>query len=347
MENRIRRNWEVDKVCLICKRNDAEQIFRNNYVDSLFFCKNCGMYEVKSDGSNLYNRDQFRAYLFFHDNNKCHDKYQVERYYSLNEAATDEDIKKQEYSVSALPTYTSNKEVENWYPKGISSRVDQILKKLGRLSGHMGEDICIDTYAYRTLMFADYWEYENGNYELRNEKDIDHDADFMFEFMHQQDYIERRENIKEDEIIKIGISPKGYAKLEEIERRDSTYGKKAFVAMKFGKDTEKLREMIKKGIVSAGYEPDIIDEVEHNDYIVPEILHHIRESRFLVIDLTHNNYGAYLEEGYALGLGKQVIQLCREGVEIHFDVKQKNTIFWNIEEDIPEKLVRRIVATIG
>ena len=62
--------------------------------------------------------------------------------------------------------------------------------------------------------------------------------------------------------------------------------------------------------------------------------------------MTHKNNGAYFEEGYAMGLGKPVIQLCQQGTTLHFDIAQKNTIMWVTEEDIPEKLVNRIKATI-
>ena len=37
--------------------------------------------------------------------------------------------------------------------------------------------------------------------------------------------------------------------------------------MKFGDDTKKLREMIRQGIMSAGYVAIFIDEVEHNDFM--------------------------------------------------------------------------------
>ncbi len=64
------------------------------------------------------------------------------------------------------------------------------------------------------------------------------------------------------------------------------------------------------------------------------------------MDLTHQNNGAYFEEGYAMGLGKPVIQLCRTGVNLHFDAAQKNTIMWDTESDIPQRLKNRIIATI-
>lgn len=65
-----------------------------------------------------------------------------------------------------------------------------------------------------------------------------------------------------------------------------------------------------------------------------------------MVDLTHKNNGAYFEEGYAMGLGKPVIQLCKKRVRLHFDIAQKNTIIWDKESDIPDKLKNRIIATI-
>ena len=86
--------------------------------------------------------------------------------------------------------------------------------------------------------------------------------------------------------------------------------------------------------------------MQHNDFITPELLKHIKNSKFVVVDLTHQNNGAYFEEGYAMGLGKPVIQLCRIGMNLHFDVAQKNTIMWDTESDIPQRLKNRIIATI-
>lgn len=111
-------------------------------------------------------------------------------------------------------------------------------------------------------------------------------------------------------------------------------------------NTEKLREAIHKGIHSAGYIAIFIDEVQHNELITPELLKHIKDSKFVVVDLTHQNNGAYFEEGYAMGLGKPVIQLCKQGVKPHFDVAQKNTIMWATEDDITGLLQKRIAATI-
>lgn len=123
--------------------------------------------------------------------------------------------------------------------------------------------------------------------------------------------------------------------------------KKVFVAMWFN-DTMKLaREKIEEAIVSCGYEPMLIDIKEHNNQIVPEIFKEIEDSEFVIADLTGHRGGVYYEAGYATAKGKQVILSCKEGEKTHFDVAQINTIYWRDEEDLYQRLVKRIKATIG
>lgn len=150
---------------------------------------------------------------------------------------------------------------------------------------------------------------------------------------------------KEKQQIYLTLTPNGYSRVDELQK-NTAYGRNVLVAMKFGEDTKPLREAIRKGINNAGYIAVFIDEVQHNDFITPELLKHIRDSKFVVVDLTHQNNGAYFEEGYAMGLGKPVIQLCKADTKLHFDIAQKNTIMWSTEDNIPKRLTNRIKATI-
>ena len=85
---------------------------------------------------------------------------------------------------------------------------------------------------------------------------------------------------------------------------------------------------------------------------MPEIFYEIERSKFLVVDVTFPNYGAYYEAGYAQALGKQVIMCCRktefdsDGGRPHFDVAQKSMIVWKDEEELIERLRKRIEATV-
>jgi hypothetical protein len=148
----------------------------------------------------------------------------------------------------------------------------------------------------------------------------------------------------------IKISPAGWAHLDDTEHRGNSM--QAFVAMMFSNETDKLwADGISKGISDAGYKPFRIDKHDHNNRIDDEIIAAIRKSKFLVADFTGNRGGVYFEAGFALGLGQQVIWLCRKDElgKVHFDTRQYNHITWEMDKlpELARALTLRIEATIG
>jgi len=143
------------------------------------------------------------------------------------------------------------------------------------------------------------------------------------------------------------ISPKG---LIYLEGRRNVVSPTAFCAMWFSQEVLPLWEqVIDPAIRAAGYEPLRIDAKQHNGKIDDEIMASIRSARFVVSDFTGNRGGVYYEAGFAHGLGLPVIFMCREGDELHFDIRQYNCIFWQSDhlEDARERLKNRILATLG
>ena len=187
--------------------------------------------------------------------------------------------------------------------------------------------------------------YKRDGKEALSDDEMNKQAFFFENYLIEVGYIKGSPTISGDQAGAITITPIGYQRIDKLQR-DTGEGRNVLVAMKFGDDTKNLREAIKLGIRDAGYNPILIDEVEHNELITPELLSYIRNSKFVVVDLTHQNNGAYFEEGYAMGVGKPVIQLCKSGTKLHFDIAQKNTIIWDMESDIPLRLKNRIKATI-
>lgn len=89
--------------------------------------------------------------------------------------------------------------------------------------------------------------------------------------------------------------------------------------MQFGDKTETIRQAFKEAISECRYVPRVIDEKEHNHQIVPEILYEISKSKFVVVDITFPNYGAYYEAGYAEALGLvSVMRFSRERNSRHY-----------------------------
>ena len=157
----------------------------------------------------------------------------------------------------------------------------------------------------------------------------------------------------DDDYYNIVITADGWKFIDELKRKNQEI-KQGFIAMQFGNQTLDIRETFKRAISTSGYAVSIIDEKEHNNQIVPEIFYEIQRSKFMVVDITYPNYGAYYEAGYGQALGKEVIVCCNEesfnsndkSKRPHFDIAQKSTIVWKDLDDLYKRLKRRIEATV-
>ena len=142
---------------------------------------------------------------------------------------------------------------------------------------------------------------------------------------------------------------KAYERLQQIQSsgRNSHVG---FVAMSFSPDQMPVwSQIIEPAIVDAGYKPIRVDRYEHNRRIDDEIIAQIRRCRFLVADFTEQKKGVYFEAGFALGLGRNVIWMCRESDknDLHFDTRQFNHILYEDFDKAKRALTNRIVALEG
>lgn len=344
------------QACPICNSDASAQPDYNRNV-SFFTCPVCGRFEYGMDDTGFFDENHLSSYLFY---NGFTDRFrQVERRYhtSLSKEKCDEYKKRYEQGdiSHGLPVHMDSDIVEAWYPKTFAERIDKVLLYISTHTEHIGQPIKLPFQGALGLLFVDRKESDAFTKALswRKENDCQEEARFLLDYLLENGLIKYSFG-KEDPSgllvekmpeLSITLSPKGYSRVDEIQKA-SSYGRNALVAMSFADDTIHLREAIRKGITDAGYMAIFIDEVQHNDFITPELLKHIRDSRFVVADLTHQNNGAYFEEGYAMGLGKPVIQLCQKGIKLHFDIAQKNTIMWETEDDIPSRLTNRIKATI-
>jgi nucleoside 2-deoxyribosyltransferase len=92
-----------------------------------------------------------------------------------------------------------------------------------------------------------------------------------------------------------------------------------------------------------------VDRHDHNNKIDDEIISQIRRSRLLIADFTGHRNGVYFEVGFAMGLGIPVFFTCRSDnlKDLHFDVRQYNTLEWSTPTQLAVDLQRRISAVIG
>ena len=336
--------------CPVCK---SEAQYACNFNDNLVFyiCPICGRFQLRE--YNLFtniNLNHLASYLVYNCySNKINGEY---RYHTVMDKEKC-DYYRQQFEngniIKGRPVYMDGDNIENWYPKTFSEKVDNILLYLNSKIKHLGQQISMSFKEMVAVLFIDQRELDNtdgyNRWTWRNQEDCDDEAKFMLNYLKDNNLVSFEEGSSEEAWIEIGLMPNGYSRVDVLQK-NTAYGRNVLVAMKFGDDTKPLREAIRKGIIDAGYVAIFIDEVQHNDFITPELLKYIRDSKFVVVDLTHQNNGAYFEEGYAMGLGKPVIQLCQKDTKLHFDIAQKNTIMWENEESIPEMLTNRIKATI-
>lgn len=144
----------------------------------------------------------------------------------------------------------------------------------------------------------------------------------------------------------------GWERYEALERGNSSGNKKAFMAMKFNEPEmdRMLEDCFRPAVDQTGFSLEKLDDNPKAGLIDDRMRVEIRLSRFLIADLSHANHGAYWEAGYAEGLGKPVIYMCKKSVfentdtKPHFDTNHHLTIVWD-ESDL-DKATEDLKATI-
>jgi hypothetical protein len=147
----------------------------------------------------------------------------------------------------------------------------------------------------------------------------------------------------------------GWQLFEELQRGKSD-SRIAFMAMQFGDEEldQVYKDHFKIGVAATGFDLKRVDEGQPAGLIDDRLRVEIRQSQFLIADLTHQNRGAYWEAGFAEGLGKPVIYTCRKDVfddktkGTHFDTNHHLTVVWEPSKlgEAVEKLKATIRATL-
>ena len=226
------------------------------------------------------------------------------------------------------------------YPYQLMEKVEKILLNLGNKYPLLSDSFAkINSISHGYRMF-----YMETN-------DLEREINAIFSALTYCGYIERLGISQREFYDDYRISFRGWQKISEL-RKSSEMQKKGFIAMSFDPSVSYIEELFCRAIREVGYQPSVIKNKEHNNYIMPEIFYEIETSKFIVVDITKQNYGAYYEAGYAQALGKEVILCCKKEIfdnpetKPHFDIAQKSMILWENEQDLIDRLKRRIIATV-
>jgi hypothetical protein len=188
-------------------------------------------------------------------------------------------------------------------PNTLNEKIDMIMLNLGRKIKFWGDGYAFTTSGQQEIVMnqaiysglilmcdtimADYNKDKNSITEIQG----------TLKFLVDYGYLERKGNTNSEYTFTVD----GWKYLGKLQVKNTKLPQ-AFIAMWFSSEMDRARDSIKKAVYDAGYVPVIIDEKEHNNQIVPEMLYEIQRSAFLIADLTGHRNGVYYEAGYAHGL---------------------------------------------
>lgn len=313
----------MDDKCPVCDEllQNVNPPTKNSYI---YHCKRCGDFTLESrtiSQFDLYDNDdekqQKRAILSHHIaqyNKKTKSKY----YIKLTKQGIDEILK-------------------NPFPTPIEQMENLII--------FLGDDIKIAgkikhlTWTYDFLLLK----------VMALTCTIDKNNLYaILEMLKDENFIVYSKNMETYNNIKFTFN--GWKKYHELkkERKDS---KKVFMAMRFKnkKLTNFLNSHVKPEIEKIGFLITKANDQEKPGLIDDRIRVEIRESRFIIVDISDENLGAYWEAGYAEGLGKKVFYICdkskwKNGTISHFDIRNQQTFIWNNKK--PKEFIEKLKASI-
>ncbi len=304
---------EETVICPICKYNQCVSRVVNGDNDTATYdCPICGRYTVPLFWSTSASDRKFSAWIREENERERHPELTKERIDIL---------------LASLPDYRP------------SEKLLKLLKAIEERTGHPGSEV--------TLIFDE-------DFPLAYAEDADEFA-FYLQALSDRGLIDMQPKnaqvtgARYGRLRKLTITASGW---DYLDKRASDLDEKtqAFVAMSFSDKMKPIwKDAIEPAIVKAGYTPYRVDEEPHSDNIVFKIMAEIKNSRFVVADLTDQNNGVYFEAGYGLGLGLPVIWSIRKDdvTNLHFDTAQYNQIRWESAEELKEALFDYISAIIG
>jgi nucleoside 2-deoxyribosyltransferase len=121
----------------------------------------------------------------------------------------------------------------------------------------------------------------------------------------------------------------------------------AFIIMPINRadaSNEDVHNVIKETFLKYEIDAKRADEFQHSDEITKLILNRIKASEYLIADLSNNRPNVYYEIGYAHAIKKKPIFICKEGTDLHFDIKGYNTIFYSNMTELKKELNKRLAS---
>lgn len=303
----------IEQKCPICNLMDQE-VSSDSSDKVTMKCNRCGQYTITGTASvtvnNLENLSQLSAWL------------KERNLLNIGIPLLDSNFLKN--VIKTLPKYTP------------SDKQSKLLKAIEIKTDYPGKKVYLVPELDITLSWAN------------NEEEFKYYVKSLIE-RGLINLSKENDNSLDSQSYPVYITAKGWEFLD-ADKSNFTSKTQAFVAMSFNKELFSVYEnAIEPAIENSGYKPMRIDTNPHLDRIDAKIISEIKNSKFIVADVTEQKCGVYYEAGFGAGLGIPVIWCVRSDdlKNVHFDTRQYNHIIWKNEEELKTKLYDLILATIG
>jgi hypothetical protein len=177
------------------------------------------------------------------------------------------------------------------------------------------------------------------------------DLSWLFDQDETKGFMTKREGLPQNLLLRLTLA--GWKRFNEL-KKGRAESRRVLMAMKF--EDPELDSIVATCFVPAvrraGFELRSLRDGQPSGVIDDHMRVALRNSRFVIADLTHSNQGAYWEAGFAEGLGQPVIYTCRrqewENERTHFDTNHLVTIVWDPANLVPagKQLTATIRATL-
>jgi hypothetical protein len=142
---------------------------------------------------------------------------------------------------------------------------------------------------------------------------------------------------------RLGIEPNQAPKVSTT----NTDQKLVFVITAFMTDLQPAFDAIQSAAKAVGLDARRVKDISGDYRITEQIMTMIRESRFVVADLTHDRPNVYFELGFARGLDKTIVTIIRGDSKPHFDVQGWTYLQYFDSRPLEADLIERFSYEIG
>lgn len=118
-----------------------------------------------------------------------------------------------------------------------------------------------------------------------------------------------------------------------------------FIVMAMVEDDPQLIDVLntmKRACHSLGKKAERVDDYIHKNEITEKMLGSIKSAEYVITDLTHSRPNVYYELGYAHAYGKDVIITAKRGTKLHFDIRNRNVLFYTSLTELENILIEYI-----